>query len=768
MQPSILRLARRPERLVIENDAITLPQQAARHFSIQKDERSMPLSPTHPEQRFVPSGQNNASGPGKVPSPEMDLKPEDAAPGSVLQRELRRRTALFIEAHTFAERRQRLESLVHSIWDTRGDRNFSLKLTRWLRLVERDSRLRLGFQQSFDTLIREMHSVTLFASAGVPAHHHGLISESVQRIVQRILPSVHPPSDLAGLFAVLFPSSRDVARLLSLTPAAFKQIAELTCPTSDCGLATKARLDMKEAMCLLSTRIASRGLTTPMRDRGSGLPVDHSPFYRFVFETETFVNASTPEQLQSAFILWRAVARRCREELEQVHLHMEKAGVSSDLVFDLKSIDSSLDRMVALAGVYAAASPEEAISAARRLFDQLITGQLADLRLRPLLSQNLNLLARKMVERTGIGGEHYITHSRSDYWLMWRAALGGGLLTVFTAALKMSIVGKHFPLFVEGFLVGTNYAVSFVLLQVFGLVLATKQPSMTAATFAGIVRRNRGNARWVKIAEFVADITRSQLAAALGNVIAVVVGAIAFEKLWQRMFDKSYLSSRAAEHVYQTLHPFTSGTALFAILTGVILWMAAMIGGWCENFSVYHRVTEAIAEHPLGLRIGRLRLRRWADLLERDLAGWTTSISLGYLLGFVPVIASFFGLHLDVRHVTLTTGTLALAAARFGTASFGKDWFYWAVGGIAITFVLNLTVSFSIAAFVALRAYDVPRQEQKQLVFFILKSILKSPLKFILPIGVEAEVPSPAVQDLLDQKDILNEDPAPAGTLPVR
>jgi len=337
---------------------------------------------------------------------------------------------------------------------------------------------------------------------------------------------------------------------------------------------------------------------------------------------------------------------------------------------------------------------------------------------------------------------------------MWRAALGGGLLTVFTAAFKMSILGKHFPLFVEGFLTGTNYAVSFVLLQIFGLALATKQPSMTAATFAGIVRQNRGNARWVKIADFVAEITRSQLAAALGNIIAVVIGAIAFEQLWQRMFSKSYLPLKSAQHVYQTLHPFTSGTAFFAILTGVILWMAAMIGGWCENFSVYHRVTEAVAEHPFGRRIGRQRMRCWADILERDLAGWATSISLGYLLGFTPVIASFFGLHIDVRHVTLTTGTLALAAARFGTSSFGADWFYWAVGGIGITFVLNLGVSFSIAAYVALRAYDVPGKEQRQLVGFILKAFLKSPLKFMLPIGPDGEIPAATVREVPDPTSI--------------
>ena len=55
----------------------------------------------------------------------------------------------------------------------------------------------------------------------------------------------------------------------------------------------------------------------------------------------------------------------------------------------------------------------------------------------------------------------------------------------------------------------------------FGLVLATKQPSATAATFAGIVRNNPGNASWSKISDFTARISRTQLAAAIGNVMAV-------------------------------------------------------------------------------------------------------------------------------------------------------------------------------------------------------------------------------------------------------
>ena len=44
------------------------------------------------------------------------------------------------------------------------------------------------------------------------------------------------------------------------------------------------------------------------------------------------------------------------------------------------------------------------------------------------------------------------------------------------------------------------------MLQIFHLALATKQPSMTAAALAGIVRENRGVSRWSKISAYAAQI----------------------------------------------------------------------------------------------------------------------------------------------------------------------------------------------------------------------------------------------------------------------
>ncbi len=163
---------------------------------------------------------------------------------------------------------------------------------------------------------------------------------------------------------------------------------------------------------------------------------------------------------------------------------------------------------------------------------------------------------------------------------MWKAALGGGLLTVATAAIKIRITMAGFPPFFEALLVGTDYAISFLLLQTLGLALATKQPSMTAATFAKIIRTADGSERWEKLTVFISRITRTQLAAALGNLVMVTLGRILFASLWLYWFSAPFIPLSNSQYVYRTLNPLASGTGFYAALIGVILWLSALAGGW--------------------------------------------------------------------------------------------------------------------------------------------------------------------------------------------
>jgi site-specific recombinase len=85
------------------------------------------------------------------------------------------------------------------------------------------------------------------------------------------------------------------------------------------------------------------------------------------------------------------------------------------------------------------------------------------------------------------------------------------------------------------------------------------------------------------------------------------------------------------------------------------------------------------------------------------------------MLGLVPAIASFFGLGLQVRHVTLSTGQIAAAAASLGADIFFQNAFWWCLAGLVITGLLNVGVSFYLAYRLALRAHNVNGVDRDQI-----------------------------------------------------
>jgi site-specific recombinase len=680
-----------------------------------------------------------------------------AAPASLqLEEALRAQTESFCAATTLAGQTDCLIEIFSGIWQRRSEDEFQSRLICWISLLEQDAALRSRFQQSWKPMLGFLNSVSFFAEAGVPGQH-ALFREIINRFFQRWLPPPREQDDTARLFAAVFSSARAVQRLVGMDAALFARLGAVVWSARGLAAYPRVRQDFHEALRLLAARVSARGTSRAVRRRSATQTVEQSPGYALVFATEKLIecehSASPGDGSAECMEAWLNAVFACRGELAIVRINMEDSGANSPLVFDLGAMDTALDRMEMLTATLVERSSTVS-SAARLLLNTLVCGLREDTRISSLIQQNFNLLARKTVERTGHGGEHYIAHDRKEYWQMWGAAIGGGFLTVFTAALKLHLIREHWPPFVEAVLVGTNYAVSFILLQIFGFALATKQPAMTGATLADIIRRNRGDSRRDQVTEFGASISRTQIAAALGNILAVSSGAIIFNLVWLRVFHASYVPAGQAEQVYLSLRPLASATAIDAALTGVLLWLAGLAGGWCENFAVYHRIPASIAQHPLGRTIGAARMQKIADWFDRNIGPWSTSISLGYLLGFMPEVCRFLGLPLDVRHVTLNTGMFAFAAARFGPSAFQQPWLYSAIVGIAVMFVLNLGVSFAIASFVALRAYDVGHKERASLLSYVLRQMVSSPLQFLFPVQRKQAVSQAPEED--------DERPAPA------
>ncbi|MGA8657126.1 MAG: hypothetical protein WB586_13350, partial [Chthoniobacterales bacterium] len=519
------------------------------------------------------------------------------------------------------------------------------RLNELLSLLEGDVDLRVPFQKAFHTMLGETQAVGLFAEAGLHPRE-SLWSELARRVVERILPSAQADADLSKLVFQLHPDDRYISGFLDWPKELFERVVRALLPDNDPYVWNRQREDLRQAVVLLGTHIAGVGLSPEFRERCHPYAVEVSPFYRVQRLAGELVRSGSTSDAQGLLKALREETIRCRAELEYMHERMEEAGVSTALEFDMFTIDRALRRLTCITDVLFSEDVDNYL-AVKKLLDDVLRARFEDLSLSALIRENAGLLARKIVERTGKTGEHYIANTRKEYWGMWKAALGGGLLTVATAAIKIKINMVGLPPFVEGLMVGTDYAISFLVLQTLGLALATKQPSMTAATYAKIVRTTQGSERWEKLTQFISRITRTQLAAALGNLLTVTLGGIVFASLWLSWFSAPFVSLSTSQYVYRTLNPLISGTGFYAALTGVILWMSALAGGWVENFATYNRLAEAIANHPLGLRVGFDRVRRIADIFERNISGWSTSIVLGYSLGFIPTLGHLFGVPLE-------------------------------------------------------------------------------------------------------------------------
>ena len=103
------------------------------------------------------------------------------------------------------------------------------------------------------------------------------------------------------------------------------------------------------------------------------------------------------------------------------------------------------------------------------------------------------------------------------------------------------------------------------------------------------------------------------------------------------------------------------------------------------------------------------------------------------MLGIEPVLAAFFGLPLEVRHVTLSTGQLAAAFGTEGLALLHHAPFWWCVAGIAVTGVLNVGVSFFLAFNVALRSRRVQTAGRSRIYAAIGRRLVTRPLSFLWP-----------------------------------
>jgi site-specific recombinase len=334
---------------------------------------------------------------------------------------------------------------------------------------------------------------------------------------------------------------------------------------------------------------------------------------------------------------------------------------------------------------------------------------------RSLLAQHYAQLSRKVAERSAETGEHYIARTRDEYRDMLRRAATGGAVLSATTLLKFGVMALGLTAFWGGFWAGVNYAASFVLIMRLHGTVATKQPAMTAPAMAQRLGDLKSDAAVEGFVDDAVHLLRSQAAGIFGNLALCAPLVLAAQGLAWVSLGRPLVGAHEAEHVLDTL-TLLGPTVLYAAFTGVLLFVSSLIAGWAENWFVFHRLDSAIAWNPgIVARLGATRARRWATWWRYNISGVAANVSLGMLLGVVPVVTAFLGLPLEVRHVTLSTGQLAAAAGAIGGDVLRAAPFWWCVAGIVATGALNIGVSFWLAFKLAARARGVRSADQHRI-----------------------------------------------------
>ncbi|SPP66681.1 hypothetical protein [Nitrospira lenta] len=660
----------------------------------------------------------------------------------------------FVDASTLGDRLDTWLRLIH--W-TRVGTSPSLRVLqvrmRWreaylywellLDVLEGVPDVRQRVQDAVWLILQETDAVNLLGEAGLPSER-GLLVEVANRTLHKVLPAVRNDRDLTHLFQRQYRSTVEVKWFAQLPARLFCRILAALTPPSTPDRPNPLGRAFTDGFRLLAIRVQAQGLSDKLRARSRRpAAIMESPFYRLASVSEQLAGRwQSGEEVDSLEPVWAEAVAKCQNEIRWIRRRLEVAGVSLDIVYGLEVLTHCLKRMETMAEVMASRDEASSAKSIQAFLIALVEASLQESSVGHLLKTNTRLLHRKIVDRSGVTGEHYIAQDRREYRQIWAAAAGGGVLTSFTAAIKMSIFTLGLAPFLAGLGYGVNYAVSFLLMQTFHLILATKQPAMTAATLATIMREQPGTARLDEVVAFIKRISYSQIAAAVSNVLVVSASAYLLDACWRAVTGSPILDLHTAEHVYETLSPVNSGTVIFAALTGATLWLSSLVGGWIENWAVYHNVPQSLAEHSWGVRVfGRERMALWGDRFSRNIAGWGTNVSLGMMLGMTPAVGMFFGFPLDVRHVTLSSGMLALASASLQAEWYRDGWFLHATAGVAVMFVLNLGVSFLLSLYTALRAYDFPRRDVVELLGRLLREFVRDPLGFILP-PKESEAPA--------------------------
>lgn len=615
------------------------------------------------------------------------------------------------------------------------------KLALLSELLNANEQLKTAFCKKLVSMVGEARQSALLTQTNLLSRR-GLFSELRKRSFYKILPNITDDKELAGIVNIIFYKKTD---WIWINDIPTDRIADFlidlgVVPSSELPVEHYIVQEILNDIYILSQVITSLSIDRNIVKNFSEVLTIESPFMQLHECIAAYIEGVekgeiTRETEHASYKEVISAINACTLFVNEIRQSNSRYGTSIDLTLILQKLNKSLERMHELLHLLVKEGRTNYFFHLVHFIKKIIKLENQKNSIRKFFNDTISLLAYEITEHSGKTGEHYVTANVKEYFQMFYAALKGGLVVGCMVIMKFLINAIHLPIFQDTLLKALNYSFGFVGIQLLHGTVATKQPSMTAATIAQSIESRTESEEIRELGEFVIRVFRSQFIAVIGNLALAFPVAFAINWGWYSLTGAPIANQEEAFHKLEDLNPFSSLCLLHAAIAGVMLFIAGILSGIADNSNVFNKYPQRIKMHRGLINvIGQKRAIKLGDYIENNLGTLTGNFTLGFFLAFVAFIGFIFGLPLDIQHVSFATGNAGLAFATL-IEDLPVYTLLMAAIGIVLIGVINITVSFSLALLVAIRSRGIKLTSTGGLIVYLIKQFFKRPMAFFIPIS---------------------------------
>lgn len=585
--------------------------------------------------------------------------------------------------------------------------------------------------------------VHLLTDTGI-TQNVGFWTAARQRLFNKILPPLVNEDYIKDVFGQLFHEQTDHVWVNGIEDQAWVDLIAAIGFRSRTARLTHGVLtgEILSAVQVLSYRITNIGLEAELVRNHPDIEKFESPFLRQNDAINDYVLSYSQwlidqDKLREDSKHIEVLLTQCEDIANRIRRTASLQGVSISLTRLLLQLTQSIARLRKLLDVLDSRTTSDTAQLGVQLLKELVKADNERHSLRNLIQTSTELLSLQVTERAGRSGEHYVTNNRGEWLSMLRSALGAGFIVGFMALIKILFGSMAMAPFGYALLYSLNYSSGFMLVHVLHFTIATKQPAMTAALIARAI--DEGKQKLDELVELIVRVLRSQFIAIIGNVGLAIPTAYAIAWAWVEITGKHLVSPEKAGHLLHDIDPFNSLALPHAAIAGVCLFLSGLISGYYDNKASYAYIPDRLRQlRWLKAILGEDRLLRVTTYIGNNLGALAGNFFFGVMLGTIGQLGSFFGLPIDIRHITFASANFAFALVGLDNHMSWQLAAYSLFGIVAIGMV-NLGVSFSLAMLVALRSRRVSFGQGGLLTVLLWTRFWQGPRDFFLPPAVHEE-----------------------------